>query len=272
MACAGAHVSGVLARILAAKHTEIAALRARGPRPLARLRMPVSLTAALRREQDDPLRLMLEHKRRSPSAGALSTHLDPPARALAYVRGGAAALSVLTDTTFFDGSYEHVTAIHRALHAAGSQIPVLAKEFVLDELQIDEAYAAGADAVLLIARLLTPARLAALHAHARARSLDALVEVHTPEEAQAAHAIGAWLVGVNARDLDTLEMNVERAHEILVAFEPNVVSVHLSGLATPADVHRIAAGPAAAALVGETLMREDDPRARLALLVAAARA
>ena len=187
------------------------------------------------------------------------------------MRGGAAALSVLTDAPFFDGGYHHVTAIHRALHRAGSAVPVLAKEFVLDELQIDEAYATGADAVLLIARLVSPERLGALHAHARGLGLEALVEVHTEEEAAVVRKLGAWLVGVNARDLDTLEMNAERAHGILVSFEPEVVTVHLSGLATAEDVHRIAAGPASAALVGEALMREDDPSARLATLVAATR-
>lgn len=261
----------VLARIVAAKQAEIAALRDRGTPTLARVRKPLSLTAALRREQDDPLRLICEHKRRSPSAGALSTHLDPAARGLAYVRGGAAALSVLTDASFFDGGYHHVTAVHRALHRAGSQVPILAKEFVLDEVQIDEAYSAGADAVLLVARLVSPERLAALHAHALGAGLEALVEVYTEAEADVARGLGAWLVGVNARDLDTLEMNAERAHGILVSFDPDVVTVHLSGLSTPEDVHRIAEGPASAALVGEALMREDDPSARLAALVAATR-
>ena len=263
-------MSGVLARIVAAKQAEIQALRERGPRPNARVRAPLSLTAALRREQGERLRLMLEHKRKSPSAGALSTALTPGARALAYARGGAAAISVLTDSQFFDGSYDHVTEIHRTLHRAGSPAPVLAKEFVLDPIQIDEAHAAGADAVLLIARLLDPATLESLHAYARRRGLDALVEVHTEAEAEHASRF-AWLIGVNARDLDSLVMDVERAHGILVSFAPEIVSVHLSGLSTPEAVHRLAEGPAAAALVGEVLMREDDPAAKLASLVAASK-
>lgn len=262
-------MSGVLARIVESKQAEIAELRRRGTQPSQRRRAPLSLTAALRREQDDPLRLLCEHKRKSPSAGALSTVLDPAARALVYARGRAAGISVLTDGPFFDGSYAHVTAIHQALHRAGSSMPILAKEFVLDPVQIDEAHAAGADAILLIARLLEPAALESLHAHARSRGLDALVEVHSEAEAAHAQAFGAWLVGVNARDLDTLVMDVPRAHRILASFEPETVTVHLSGLATPEDVHRIAEGPAAAALVGEILMREDDPSARLAALRAA---
>ena len=262
-------MSGVLARIVEAKRAEVSALQARGPGPSNRVRAPLSLTASLRRGQGDPLRLVLEHKRRSPSAGALSTQLSPAQRALVYARGGAAGLSVLTDAGFFDGSYDHVTEIHRALCEARLQVPVLAKEFVLDEVQIDEAYAAGADAVLLVARLVSPERLAQLHAHARARSLDALVEVYTDEEADVVRELGAWLVGVNARDLDTLEMDPDRAHRILASFDPEVVTVHLSGLSAPADVHRVAEGPAAAALVGESLMRLDDPAARLAELRAA---
>lgn len=262
-------MSGVLNRIVESKRAEIEALRARGPAPIRRVRMPLSLTVALRREQDDPLRLLCEHKRKSPSAGALSTVLDPAARALAYARGRAAGISVLTDGPFFDGSYDHVTAIHHALHRSGSSMPILAKEFVLDSLQIDEAYAAGADAVLLIARLLAPAELERLHGYARARGLEALIEVFDEDEADRVRALGAWLVGVNARDLDTLVMDVPRAHRILTSFDPNTVTVHLSGLATPEDVHRIAEGPASAALVGEVLMRHDDPSACLEALRAA---
>lgn len=262
-------MSAVLAGIVASKRREIEALARRGARPSERLRAPLSLAAALRREQGDPLRLLLEHKRKSPSAGSLSTVLAPAARALVYARGGAAAVSVLTDAPFFGGSYEHVTEVHRALYRAGSSVPVLAKEFVLDPLQVDEAYAAGADAVLLIARLLPAAELASLHAHARRLGLEALVEVHGEEEAQRVRELGAWLVGVNARDLDTLTIDVEGADRVLASFDPETITVHLSGLHTPEAVHRVATGPAAAALVGEVLMREDDPSARLAALRAA---
>lgn len=258
-----------LTSIVAQKQREIHELRSGGGLPITRARPPLSLSAALRRGQDDPLRLLCEHKRRSPSAGALSTTLGPAERALVYARGGAAAISVLCDETFFDGGYTQLAEIHTALHEAALPVPLLAKEFVLHETQVDAAFAAGADAVLLIARLLSPARMHALYDYTRRLGLEVLVEVHTQDEADHARAMDAWVVGVNARDLDTLTMDPERAHEVLASLEPEIIGVHLSGLSSAADVANVAAGPAQAALIGEVLMRQDDPRALLSALLAA---
>jgi indole-3-glycerol phosphate synthase len=145
----------------------------------------------------------------------------------------------------------------------------MAKEFVIDERQIQEARDRGADAILLIARIVPPARLAELARAARAEGLEPLIEVVDEDELEAAERAGARVVGVNARDLDTGQMDPVRAARVLVSIPPDVVAIHLSGLRAPEDVAQIARGRADAALVGEALMRDDDPRPRLRAFVAA---
>lgn len=254
---------GILTEILAQKRSELPALRARRlPTPPSR--RPLSLA---RNTSLEPLKLIAEIKRRSPSAGPLSTVLSVPERAAAYARAGAAMLSVLCDTHFFDGAYEHLE-----LARAATSLPLLCKEFVIDEAQLDAARAFGADAVLLIVRCLTPARTAELIAAARERQLEPFVEVANEEEVRIALDGGADLIGVNARDLDALAMDRTRAARVLAAIPNGVVRVHLSGLSKPEDVARIAASGADAALIGEALMRPDDPEPLLRSLVAAAQA
>lgn len=259
----------LLERILAAKRADVATLRAS---PAVRLeeRRPVDVLAALARPKGLPLRLVTEVKLRSPSAGPLSTTLSPGARALSYARAGAAMVSVLCDGHHFDGSWRHLQDAREALDAAGLAVPLLAKEFVIDEAQLREARARGADAVLLIARIVSAADLGALARAARELGLEPLVEITEEAELEAARAAGARLVGVNARDLDTLRMDAARAARVLAAIPEGVVRVHLSGLKTAGDVAAVAASGVDAALVGEALMREDDPRALLASFVAAA--
>jgi len=257
-----------LAEILANKGREIAALRA-CPRQRSS-RTPLDVARALR-PGGGALRLIAEVKLRSPSAGPLSRALAPDARALAYAEAGATVVSVLCDGPFFDGSWDHLAAARAALDAAGLAVPLLAKEFVLDERQIAEARDRGADAVLLIARIVDAARLMDLAHAARDEGLEPLLEVVDEAELEAALAAGARVVGVNARDHDSLAMDAARAARVLDAIPAGVVAVHLSGLKAPADVERIARGRADAALVGEALMREDDPREALAAMVAAAR-
>jgi indole-3-glycerol phosphate synthase len=253
-------VSGVLAKILARKAEEVVALRKRSfppgpePRPLG-----------LRRGPSEPLRLIAEIKRRSPSAGPLSAVLGVAERAAAYERAGASMLSVLSDTQFFDGAFEHLAEAR-----AATRLPVLCKEFVVDEVQLDAARSFGADAVLLIVRFLSPERLSTLMRAARERGLAPFVEVVDVTEAKVALEAGATLVGVNARDLDTLKMDPVRAARTLAGLPDGVTAVHLSGLATPEAVVEVAQGTADAALVGEALMRKDDPEPLLRELVAAA--
>lgn len=251
--------SGRLAPILAAKRAELPGLRAQrwpagpGPRPFS-----------LRRSEGG-LKLISEIKFRSPSAGALSTALSVAERARAYQRAGASMISVLCDKTFFDGAFAHLAEAR-----AACDLPLLCKEFVIDESQLDAAVAHGADAVLLIVRCLSEERLNQLTQAARARKLEPFVEVVSDEESKMALGAGASLIGVNARDLDTLVMDAARAARVLAALPDSVTRVHLSGIARPEDVQRVRSSSADAALLGEALMREDQPEARLRALVDAA--
>jgi indole-3-glycerol phosphate synthase len=251
--------SGLLARILDKKRAELPALRA--------LKLPAApgpRAFSLRRTQGR-LQLIAEIKFRSPSAGALSTALSVSERARAYQRGGANMISVLCDQSFFDGGFAHLAEAR-----AACELPLLCKEFVIDESQLDAAVAYGADAVLLIVRCLSEERLAQLTLAARARKLEPFVEVVSDEESKMAVGVGATLIGVNARDLDTLVMDDARPARMLAGLPQSVTRVHLSGIRGPEDVQRVAASPADAALMGEALMREDQPEARLRALVSAA--
>ena len=252
---------GLLERILATKRGELAGLRNAALPPAPALR-PVEL----QRAAGDPLRIIAEIKRRSPSAGALSTALSVAERASAYERAGASMLSVLCDRTYFDGAYEHLREARDAC-----ALPILCKDFVIDECQLDWARAFGADAVLLIVRCLPKERLHALVSGARERGLTPFVEITDEKESQRALAAGATLIGVNARDLDTLQMNGARAAGVLAALPSSVARVHLSGIATPEAARDVAGGPADAALIGEALMRLADPEPLLRRLVEAAR-
>jgi indole-3-glycerol phosphate synthase len=210
-----------------------------------------------------------EIKRKSPSGGDLAHATDVGPRAEAYARGGAALISVLCDAPFFGGSWEDVSRVRTCVDRLSRDIPVLAKEFVLDEVQLDRARAKGADAILLIARIVSPARLHELHDAARARDLQPLVEVRDETELASALACGARVIGVNARDLDTLAIDTAQATRVLTAIPHDRVRIHLSGIKTEDDVRVIAKTPADAALVGEVLMREADPEPLLRKLVAA---
>ncbi len=257
---------GLLDDILRAKRDEAVALARspESPRPAAWAVRDAAL--ALARPEGAPLRLIAEHKRRSPSAGALSTSLGPAARARAYVEAGASMISVLTDARWFDGGFDQLAEIRAAV-----PVPLLCKDFVVDAAQIEAAWCAGADAVLLIARCLPGDQLARLVTATRARGLAPFVEV--ADEAELARALdaGATLVGVNARDLDTLTMDASRAARVVAAVPTGCVAVHLSGVRDAADAARVARSRADAALVGEALMRDDDPRARLRSMVEAAK-
>jgi indole-3-glycerol phosphate synthase len=258
----------VLARIVAEKRAEIA----RGmPEPKAAVRRrPLDVVARLTRSASSPLRLVTEIKFKSPSAGALSRQLSAGERALAYAEAGATMISVLCDGPFFDGSYADLYAARLALDAAGLEVPLLAKEFVLDGRQIACAAAHGADAVLLIVRLLDQGTLSALVECARTLDLEPLVEVVNEAELAMALAADARLVGVNARDLDTLAMDAAAASRIVAAIPRDRVALHLSGVRDEAAVTEIARGRADAALLGEALMRAEDPRPLLRRLVSAA--
>ncbi|HEV8244627.1 MAG TPA: indole-3-glycerol-phosphate synthase [Polyangiaceae bacterium] len=249
-----------LRKILDHKQTEIARLRAL-PLPAP----PALRPLALRRTAGQPLRLIAEIKLRSPSAGPLSTLLSVSERARCYERAGASMVSVLCDARFFDGAFEHLEQARSAC-----SLPILCKDFVIDEVQLDAARAFGADAVLLIVRCLSEERLPLLVSAARERGLEPFVEVTTHEESRRALHAGAALVGVNARDLDGLQMDPAQAAEVLSALPKTLVRARFSGLGTPEAVRALAESDADAALVGEALMRRSDPEPFLKELAAAA--
>src|SRR3954468_20246301 len=186
-----------------------------------------SFSAALRRPH---VAVIAEIKRRSPSAGAIREDLDPGERAALYAANGAAAISILTDTPFFGGSVQDLRS------AAGScALPLLRKDFILDEVQILEARAAGASAVLLIARVLSASRLDELLHCAKELGLDALVEVHSERELEAALAAGASVIGVNSRDLDTFTVDVQSAWRLLSRVPADRIAIAESGLLGRSD-------------------------------------
>jgi indole-3-glycerol phosphate synthase len=248
-----------LTQILETTRAGLGALRARTPaleRAAGASPAPPAFRAAF---TPDRVALVAEVKRRSPSAGAIREDLDPADRAERYVRHGAAAVSVLTDGPFFGGSIADLEAV-----VARVRVPVLRKDFILEEAQILEARAAGAAAVLLIVRALPPARLSALLRFAGGVGLAALVEVHTAPELAVALAAGADIVGVNSRDLDTFRIDVAAAWALLASVPADRVAIAESGMATMADVERAAAAGADAVLVGTALSAADDPAAQAA--------
>jgi indole-3-glycerol phosphate synthase len=219
---------------------------------------------AFRQALADPaaIRVIAECKRRSPSRGILRQAYDPAAIAAAYAAAGATGISVLTEPTFFDGALDHLRAVRAAVPT-----PILRKDFFVDELQILEAHAAGADAILLIVAALDDATLTRLHAAAAGRGLAALVEVHTAEELRRAQDAGARLIGVNSRNLKTLAVSLDTALELGAALGPGVVGVAESGIRTRADIDALRAAGYHAFLVGERFMTQPDPGAALRELI-----
>ncbi|CAN5245561.1 indole-3-glycerol phosphate synthase TrpC [soil metagenome] len=211
--------------------------------------------------------MIAEIKRRSPSAGPLAPGLDAAVRARLYADHGAAAISVLTDRAF-DGDLADLSAV-----AAAVPVPVLRKDFLVDPYQVWESRAAGADAALLIAAAVDDVALGELLAVAKEADLGLLVEVHSAMEADRALAAGAQVIGVNSRDLATLEVAADAGFDILAALRsrlgPDAVLVAESGIRSAEDVARARLAGADAVLVGERLMRAEDPGAALAELVQA---
>jgi indole-3-glycerol phosphate synthase len=208
--------------------------------------------------------VIAEVKRRSPSKGDLAPELDPAELARAYEAGGAACLSVLTDEAFFGGSAADLAAARSAC-----SLPVLRKDFTVDERDVADARLMGADAVLLIAAALDDGLLARCVALAGDLGLDALVEVHDEPELGRALAVGARLVGVNCRDLTTFEVDRALPERLAASIPDDVVAVAESGIRDEADAARMAAAGYTAVLVGETLVTSADPRAAVGRLRAA---
>lgn len=255
----------ILDDIVARKREEVAEHRRARPVPALRDHLHYAaerrgFRAALAR----PGRaIVAEVKKASPSRGVLRTAFDPLAIAGAYERGGARAISVLTDAPFFQGSLLHLAEIRRAV-----SLPLLRKDFVIDEYQIEEARAFGADAILLIVTILADAQLRDFRARARELDLDVLVEVHTAGELDRALAAGADLVGVNNRDLRTFVTRLEVTEELASRVPEGTLLVAESGFRTSEEIARLERAGARAFLIGESLMVADDPGAALEALLA----
>jgi indole-3-glycerol phosphate synthase len=207
--------------------------------------------------------VIAECKRRSPARGVLRVKYDPVALARSYEAAGATALSILTEPTFFDGALDHLRQVRAAV-----QLPLLRKDFIVDEYQLLEARANGADAVLLIVAALSDADLRRLHQHARTLGLAVLVEVHDVAELERAVAGGAAIVGVNNRNLRTLEVSTKASEDIAHRVPRGVTAVSESGLRTAGDLMRLRALGYRAFLIGERFMTAPDPAAALKDLIA----
>ena len=255
----------MLETILANKRLEVAALRAQSSiesfnKVIANLPPTRNLRAAIRGTSGTAI--IAEIKRQSPSGGILKANLDPRETAVRYRSAGASALSVLTDEKFFGGSLDDLCRVRQAV-----DLPILRKDFIIDDLQVLQSRAAGADAVLLIVAALDRNMLSALFRIATETGLEALVEVHTEAEAGLAVDIGAELIGINNRDLHTFEIDLSVTARLAPLLPKNVTIVSESGMSSARDIAFARQSGAHAVLVGHHLMTSDDPAASLQALM-----
>lgn len=253
-------VPDILARIVAEKQRELAAYP-----PLAELERKAAHRAPARDFAAallaNPPAIIAEVKKGSPSKGVFTEDFDAAKIAADYTAGGAAALSVLTDRKFFFGGWEYLHAAR-----AAAPVPVLRKDFTIDERHVLEAAAEGADAILLIAAILSEGQMRSYRELAEACQMTALVEVHDEKELEAALASGAKVLGVNNRNLHTFTVSLETSLRLAAMIPANLVKVSESGIHSAADVAQLREAGYAAFLVGEHLMRSGNPAAALATL------
>lgn len=248
----------LLSAIVAATRARVASARSReSPASLERRAMargPNGQAFVDALSNSERVNVIAECKRRSPSRGVLRTAYDPVEIARDYERAGAAAISVLTEPSFFDGALKHLEAIREAV-----SVPLLRKDFIVDEYQLLEARAAGANAALLVVAALDDTELKHLSACAAQLELAAVVEVHSAEECERALAAGAQIIGVNNRNLRTLEVDPKASDAIAAMLPADVVSISESGLKTADDIRRLRSLGYRAFLMGERFMVEPSP-------------
>jgi indole-3-glycerol phosphate synthase len=261
-----------LARIADDRRRRVAEMKLATPPHLLRAKLGGGraggkLERALRRGgASQPLKLLCEIKRASPSKGVLNEQLDPLALARTYAAGGAAAISLVTEPDHFMGELAWFDEVRPAV-----SLPLLLKDFVIDSYQLLDAAVRGADGVLLLATLLSETELQRLVGEAKRLGVDPMVEVHTAEELYAALRAGATLVGINHRDLRTFELDMTLAERLLPEVPPLVTAVAESGISKPSELARLRATRVDAVLMGEVFSTSADPAATLAALAAAAR-
>ena len=242
----------ILDQIIDHKKTQLPGLKANTPQFKTTEKKRPSLYETLIRA--NRLQVISEMKRASPSKGDIATHIDPVAQATQYEKAGAACISVLTETKYFKGCYADLNAVANAVN-----IPVLCKDFIIDEVQIDYAKAAGASVILLIVAALTDEALARLHQYATSHGLEVLVEVHDLQELDRALAIDARIIGVNNRNLKTFELDLKQTETIARAFNRNDIAfISESGIWNEQDASLVASYGAKGVLVGESLMRSGN--------------
>lgn len=249
-------MSNKLAEIIATKRLEVEALMPRAEllRAAALQRNDFGGFLAALNRGPNRLGVIAEVKKASPSAGIIDPDFDPVRQAKRYLDGGASCMSILTDEPYFHGSLSYLTQISKF-----SDAPLLRKDFTIHEIQIHEASVSGADAILLIVAALDDEQLRRLYEEAKSIMLDVLVEVHDLREMDRALEIGADLIGVNNRNLKTFEVNLETTAELADEVPDDVLLVSESGIKSPEDAMRVLEAGANAVLIGETLMRADDP-------------
>jgi indole-3-glycerol phosphate synthase len=260
-------MSTQLERILAHTRLEVQERRAAADLALLERRaadhQPRGFTAALRKAASSGPAIIAELKKASPSRGLIRQDFDAVALATSLEVAGAAALSILTDKEYFHGSLENLTRASAAV-----SIPCLRKDFMVDAFQILEARSAGADAILLIVAALTDDELESFHAEAQRHELDVLCEIHDRGELERAVSLGFAVIGVNSRNLHTMKVDPQTQIELAQLLPNSVVRVAESGIASASDIVRMTEAGYNAFLVGESLMREADPGAALARLLA----
>ncbi len=254
----------MLNKIVAQKREEVKQRKQRVPLPvlkerIAQRRAPLDLAAALGGEQ---IRLIAEVKRASPSRGILCPDFEPVALAKTYVRGGAAAISVLTEEKYFGGSLEHLSAIRDAVG-----LPLLRKDFISDPYQVYEAAAYGADALLLIAAILNHEQLAGLLSLSHSLGLTCLVEVHSEAEVSRALQVGARIIGINNRDLRSFDVDINTTRRLRALMPRQQIVVSESGIRSRQDVKKLKGWGVNAVLIGEALVTADDVPAKMKELI-----
>ncbi|XDZ64725.1 indole-3-glycerol phosphate synthase TrpC [Alphaproteobacteria bacterium LSUCC0684] len=261
-------MADVLATIISTKEDEVASLKASAVaadlNAMARDQSPPrGFITALRNASDQGYGLIAEVKKASPSKGVIREDFDPPSLARAYENGGATCLSVLTDRKYFQGDMDFMVAARTA-----TKLPVLRKDFMIDPVQVTEARAHGADAILIIMAAVSDTLARELEDAAMSLGMDVLVEIHDRDELERARGLASPLLGVNNRNLRTMATDLATGEDMLRAFPEDRIAVAESGLNSPADLARMAGAGARCFLIGESLMRAEDVEAATRAILA----